>query len=327
MAFYSLDKAQILTLTDQRPGETKIGEHIACIRSIGGKLDFTQLDEKLKYIIIGIEEDIGVRANYGRPGAKKAFQSFLNTFLNQQDNEYIPAETIALGGYFNFETIGSIDHLRRKVSQIDLEVFDILYQIHKEGLVPIVIGGGHNNAYPCIRSLYESKKIPIAILNFDAHTDLREKSGRHSGNPFRYALDEGMIHQYLILGLLEAYTSQEIYHLISQDDRLDYVSYEALKLRKSHDLNTEIKQWYKYAQHRPYGIELDLDVLAMFPSSAMSPIGLSIEDVLHGLSSISTRSQYIHICEGAPTLNQEGHRIVGRTISTIINMYISQNSL
>ncbi len=40
-----------------------------------------------KFVIFGIPEDIGVRANYGKAGTSNAWQEFLKAFLNVQENQ------------------------------------------------------------------------------------------------------------------------------------------------------------------------------------------------------------------------------------------------
>ncbi len=47
----------------------------------------TSLPTAVKFILIGIPEDIGVRANMGRPGAAGAWGEFLKSFLALQHTE------------------------------------------------------------------------------------------------------------------------------------------------------------------------------------------------------------------------------------------------
>ena len=68
----------LVNRTSFRPGEERLGERLATI----SESDWTSADSlPYKFIIVGIEEDFGVRANHGRGGADRAFQSFLNYFL------------------------------------------------------------------------------------------------------------------------------------------------------------------------------------------------------------------------------------------------------
>jgi formiminoglutamase len=80
-------------LIAKREGETRFGEKV-------GFLDALQNlgKAKAKFVLFGIPEDIGVRANYGKPGAAKAWDACLNSLLNIQYNELTHPENIILLG-------------------------------------------------------------------------------------------------------------------------------------------------------------------------------------------------------------------------------------
>ena len=76
-------QSQINNNTRTRSGETKIGEEVIVIS------DVNNWDDELKknnaqFVIIGIPEDIGVRANYGRGGTQTAWKPALENILNIQ---------------------------------------------------------------------------------------------------------------------------------------------------------------------------------------------------------------------------------------------------
>jgi formiminoglutamase len=48
----------------------------------------------------------------------------------------------------------------------------------------------------------------VNAINFDAHSDFRILEGRHSGNGFSYAYEEGFLKNILFFGLHENYTSK-----------------------------------------------------------------------------------------------------------------------
>ena len=79
--FVFYNREDILTLTKIRRFETKLGEIIETVA------DKQQLENSLKvstarYVLFGIPEDIGVRANYGVGGADTSWTPFLACFLN-----------------------------------------------------------------------------------------------------------------------------------------------------------------------------------------------------------------------------------------------------
>ena len=93
------------------------------------------------------------------------------------------------------------------MTDYNTEVCDNLTQAYKNSCnnqivladkKPIIIGGGHNNAYGNIKGTSLAIGEPINVINFDAHSDFRPEEGRHSGNGFSYAYTEGFLNYYFI---------------------------------------------------------------------------------------------------------------------------------
>ena len=77
------------------------------------------------------------------------------------------------------------------VSKIDEEVEEMVKIITQYEKIPIIIGGGHNNAYPAIKGaakgLYKAELFPLAqinCINLDAHTDYRPQKEGIAGMHF-----------------------------------------------------------------------------------------------------------------------------------------------
>jgi formiminoglutamase len=90
------------------------------------------------------------------------------------------------------------------VNKVDDEVEQLAKMITEAKKIPIVIGGGHNNTYPLIKGTakgwHKAGVIPLAqinCINLDAHSDYRPMEGRHSGNAFRYAEEDGLFTEIL----------------------------------------------------------------------------------------------------------------------------------
>ncbi|MGG2339479.1 arginase family protein, partial [Salmonella enterica] len=73
-----------------------------------------------------------------------------------------------------------IDAWRHAVNTIDDAVEKVVQTITQYKKMPIIIGGGHNNAYGCIKGAakgwYKSGVIEMAqinAINLDAHADYR----------------------------------------------------------------------------------------------------------------------------------------------------------
>jgi formiminoglutamase len=281
-----LTQTDLDTLVIKRPNETKFGEHIQLVSQFTSIYDEI-LNLDVSYVIFGIQEDIGVFANNGKQGTYNAWPVVLKSLLNIQSNKFLKAKGLAILGCLDYshlqEKIDTLDqnnskHLakaRKKVSEIDKDVTFLISQIVKAGKVPIVIGGGHNNAYGCIKGTALAKGKPINAINFDAHTDFRAEEGRHSGNGFSYAYAEGFLDKYFIFGLHENYTSNNILKTLKRLKTIDFNTYEEVRVRIETSFSTELKRALNHVNNQTYGIELDLDAVRHINSSAQTPSGYS----------------------------------------------------
>src|SRR6056297_1684290 len=139
-------------LVSKREGETRLGEKISFIENLE-----EVAKSKAKFVLFGIPEDIGIRANHGKPGASKTWEACLNSFLNIQENEFTNPENIILLGEIDCKTemqkAANIDledpnyyaKLGDLVEKIDEKVSVLVEKIVTAGKIPIIIGGGHNN--------------------------------------------------------------------------------------------------------------------------------------------------------------------------------------
>ncbi|RZK57119.1 MAG: arginase, partial [Pedobacter sp.] len=152
-SFKIYTQSDVLSFVNQRDGETKLGERILFYRHLEESNDkaisLNNLKQSpAKFVLLGIPEDIGVRANYGIGGSKNAWQATLKAFLNIQSNSFLQGDEILLLGHFEIEEPedSRIETLREKTAAIDKLVAPIIEKIVSAGKIPIVIGGGHNNA-------------------------------------------------------------------------------------------------------------------------------------------------------------------------------------
>ena len=182
-------------VTNYRSGEVKFGEKMVVIPQNEDVSTFLKNCEP-QFVLFGIPEDIGVRANFGRPGADSAWESAIKSIANIQHNRFSKGYNIVVLGQLDVsEEMEAIQHLdfhkiedRKKMSElvvkIDKEVAHIISQIVKAGKIPIVIGGGHNNAYGNIKGTALAKGKPINAIPFEAHSEFRILEGRDRGDGF-----------------------------------------------------------------------------------------------------------------------------------------------
>ncbi|WP_315815786.1 hypothetical protein [Paraflavitalea speifideaquila] len=88
--------------------------------------------------MIGIPEDIGVRANHGVGGTDSIWIPFLSAFLNIQSNDFLEGDDILLLGHFDFGDLKylieqnahgyeeKVDAYRHAVVTIDEEVEELV---------------------------------------------------------------------------------------------------------------------------------------------------------------------------------------------------------
>lgn len=292
-----------------RDGETKLGETII----------FGQPTENTRYIILGIEESIGPQANHGLPGAENAFKSFLQRFLNMQANRFVEGNQIALIGTIRSNTpFSSVPEGRKRIIELDELVSKVLRDNLAENTIPIIVGGGHNNAYPIIRSVSEKHQQPINVINLDPHSDCRTLEGRHSGNPFSSAKRDGSLNHYSVLGLHKAYNSEFLLNYLDEQE-FTYTFYDDY-IDDPEKFSNDVKRFNSgLGTEKLFGVELDLDSIHGMPSSAYTPSGIDMEQARYYIKHLSKNRNavYFHFPEGAPT-NPLEEKIVGKALAYLV---------
>lgn len=335
--FHISDLAKI---TNHRSGEIKFGEKMMTVPK-GADIPKFLKSCAARYVLLGIPEDIGVRANFGRPGAASAWESAIKSIANIQFNRFSKGnELLVLGQIDVADEMAEVENLdfqniadRKKLSdtvvKIDKEVAHIICTIVKSGKIPIVIGGGHNNSYGNIKGTALAKGKPINSINLDAHSDFRILEGRHSGNGFSYAFEEGFLHKYFIFGLHENYTSKKVLSIIKKiHHRVRYNTYDEIAIRKQKNFEIEMEKAHVFIKDDIYGIEIDLDAIPNIASSAMTMSGFSVEQVRQFVHFFGKNQNvgYLHICEGAPDLGEEKNaHLIGKLIGYLITDFMKAN--
>ncbi|ALM48033.1 arginase [Flavobacterium psychrophilum] len=323
--------------TSQRSGEIKFGERILTVPKEENTIDFLKSCDA-QFVLLGIPEDIGVRANFGRPGTASAWESAIKSIVNLQHNKFTKGSNLLILGKIDVEesmkTAETLDAtttegrkaLSELVEKIDKDVAHAVCQIILAGKTPIIIGGGHNNAYGNIKGTALAKGKPVNAINFDAHTDFRVLEGRHSGNGFSYAFEEGFLKRYFIFGLHENYTSKGVMETIKKhSDAIKFNTYEQISVRKEKSFSEEKVFALSFISDEPFGIEMDLDAMLNIASSAITPSGFSVEKARQFLHYFGQHKHaaYLHLCEGAPDLdNEKNSHISGKLMAYLITDFM-----
>lgn len=168
--------------------------------------------------ILGYPSSQGVKDNRGRTGAECAPDTIRKyLYAMTPDPRSFERDTLLLQK--------SIDLGNLKMSEdvaIDQErLGEVVAVLLQHNVIPIILGGGHDLAFGHFLG-YRKNKKRVQIINIDAHADVRPFSGiRHSGNPFRLALDDTskILDGYSVVGLCPESNSKEYIHWMKNDKR------------------------------------------------------------------------------------------------------------
>lgn len=164
-----------------------------------------QDDDRVQVVLVGFPSDEGVRRNGGRPGAaqapdaiRQALYTLTPDARNAEAFTHLLARTVDVG---NVRVTGDVAADQARLGAV-------LAPYLERGVVPIVLGGGHETSFGHFLGYVEAGR-DTHILNWDAHPDVRPLKGGpqdgqpHSGSPFRQALEHpsGHCQGYTVAGL------------------------------------------------------------------------------------------------------------------------------
>lgn len=169
---------------------------------LGDWLDGSALTPDTRVAILGFPSDEGVRRNGGRVGAAQAPAAIRAALYRMTpDARASQPFTHLLDHAADLGDVDVTGDLQADQARLAERVGEMLAR----GVVPIVLGGGHETAYGHFLG-YVRAGQSVRALNWDAHADVRPLlDGRgHSGSPFRQMLDHpsGLCLAYSVAGLL-----------------------------------------------------------------------------------------------------------------------------
>ncbi len=326
-------ETELTKYTLQRSGEVKFGERMEIIPR-GADMAIALRSSEAEFVLIGIPEDIGIRANFGRPGANRVWENTLKSLVNLHHNRYNKGGRLLVLGHIDvaahMEAAQNLDpknkdqrkELMALVEKIDKDVSHVVCQIVKAGKYPIIIGGGQNNAYGNIKGLALGKGKAVNAINFDSSTDFKLMEGRHSSNGFSYAFEEGFLKNYFVFGLHENYTSKGVLENIKKhSDRIQFNTYEQIAVRKEKHFSEEMALAQGFMGQNAFGIEVDLGAIQDVEATNGTPSGFTVEKARQFINYFGklNNSSYLHICEGNVA---EHNDTTGKLISYLITDFI-----
>jgi formimidoylglutamase len=258
-------------------------------------------------IIVGIPDDRGVVAEGGRAGAahgpteiRKAF-----TRLTLGDHNQLSRLHLADVGDLRLAETLEESHCRAEA------VIRRLFETTKARL--LVLGGGHDLAYPHFSALIESAPHGerVGIVNIDAHFDVRPvKETFSSGTPFWRLLEKGddrfRGRELVQIGALSQVNS--LAHRRYLEDRgAGIIMFEDRRYR-GHEAALHLSLDDLARRAKTLGVSFDMDAVRMSDArgvSAPSPIGLSGSEAIHACFAAGEhkRVRTLGIYEVAPPLD------------------------
>ncbi|MFO0357855.1 MAG: formimidoylglutamase [Sphingobacteriaceae bacterium] len=337
MKFTTIQSKEIHSLIRYRKGEDRIGSKVKVLDE-GKDLSEQLLNSDSLFVVLGIPEDIGVRANFGRGGANTAFIPAIDSFLNQQSNAFFNGENVAIAGalhvadlmkrseHLNPKIDSDLHTLRELTAELDERVIELVNLIITHNKIPVIIGGGHNNAYGNIVGASKAIQQKINVINCDPHADLRALEGRHSGNGFSYAFKNESLNKYAVLGLHEQYNNADaLIYFTKLPQNFMHQTFEDIFVRETTDLKIAFERCKKFLNDGACGIELDLDAITNVPSSAKTSSGITSLNARQYVYSCGKElnALYLHIAEGAPVLaHRKADNKTGKLIAYLITDFM-----
>lgn len=147
------------------------------------------IPDGVRVALIGVPQHIGVVRIGGRPGAAagpdaiRAALYRLTPYSIENDFSIQPGMVVDLG---DIDCEGELEEIHERVE-------NVVADVRSRGLFPIVLGGGHDIAYPSARGGIGPGGRG-GLVNVDAHLDVRPALPyRNSGTSIRMLVDEGTV--------------------------------------------------------------------------------------------------------------------------------------
>jgi formiminoglutamase len=151
---------------------------------------------------------------------------------------------------------------------------------------------------------------------------MRSLEGRHSGNSFSYAIHNGYLKQYHVIGLHQSYNSQYILDELRAKNCI-YSFFD--EYVQGNSFTEDLEGFFKSVNTDYYGVDLDMDAIEYMPSSAITPTGISIHQARKYVCQMAQSKNvlYLHLPEASPT--DKSKYLIGKTLAYLVSDFIKTN--
>lgn len=299
---------QPLATVSADPDDPRLGDVLRSAESLEDAAGHT-------CVILGVPQHVGVERNGGRPGAADgpaAIRRWLQRMATSAIADAIGNHRLTVIDAGDLQTDG------KTLQQIHDEQHDAVLEILEHNMVPIVLGGGHDIAWPTIQAMdavSDACNRSFGVMNIDAHADVRPlKDGglAHSGSPFRQMLETDIVR--LAPG---GFVEIGLQHHAVAAAHVQYVRDHGHMAMMLHDIRTQgvPASWntaitaLERADHWYVSLDLDGFASAFAPGvSAPSADGFTPWDVGPALRSMAARPQFaaFDVVEMNPVYDVDG---------------------
>jgi len=227
--------------------------------------------------LLGFACDAGVVRNHGRPGAAQGPREIRRALAN------VPAHGLAQladAGDVGCED-GNLEHAQAALGEKVCNLLDA-------GARPVVLGGGHEVAFGTYQGLRQhwlnaGWRGRLAVVNFDAHFDLRTTRPGNSGTPFDQIAEDCAAHgialTYCCLGVSRLSNTPALFDR-AQALLTHYAEDTQLQERHLDARKADLTAWLAAADHIYLTIDMDVLQAAVAPGvSAPAAYGVPLHVV------------------------------------------------
>ncbi|NQY23454.1 MAG: formimidoylglutamase [Campylobacteraceae bacterium] len=263
--------------------------------------------------------DEGVKRNKGRVGAAKAgdaLKKAMGNFAYHLENKIL----------YDAGKVVATEDLEKSQKVYAKTLKKILKNKH----FPLVLGGGHETAYGSFLALHKHLKEDIAIINFDAHFDLRVNKEATSGTPFAQIAalckKDKRKFSYMCLGVSKASNTKALYKKAKD---LNVVSIEDTKMNLLYldQIKKDIDVFLQ--KQKNIYITIDTDVFSAYileavsaPASRGISLEITYEVLKYCFKKYKNRIKLLDITEFNPHFDEKtiGAKIISRLVFDIVHL-------
>jgi formiminoglutamase len=259
--------------------------------------------------LLGLPYDLGIKLNGGRPGAAAgpaAFRAALASFGTPWDG--LRAAPLSVKIFDAGDIQPAAGENESALHETHARVEGAILELHKMGLLPVCVGGGHDLTLPTVTALARHVDAAVGGINFDAHLDVRERIG--SGMAFRKLIDGKRLNP-------QRFVEVGLGRFVNDESDLNWLSKQGAKLIFADgliDIAMPVRQLLDIAcvDAAPGFVSIDLDGIdsAEAPGvSALNPLGLHVHHAaaLAEAAGATPEVRHFDIMELSPQFDPSGH--------------------